>query len=234
MSIRFRIAGAALVALWLNGAAISEGAPLEFPVKTGHMRHASSGTLVFGETGVDYRTSKKDAGRRWAYEQIKQIQVLSPTKVAIRTYEDQSWLHLWADRTVEFEIEKGQFTPELSAFLLRAIPRPVLAAVLPPPTGTLRSSVPVKHVRGRRGSTGDLSLYDNALVYRTARPGESRYWRFGDIASVFAVDRFRLTVLTFEGGGGDTRPFEFQLQSDLPPGFYDRLWSAVNPPAALR
>jgi len=92
----------------------------------------------------------------------------------------------------------------------------------------------VKHVRGRRGRDGDLALYDDALVYESPEAGASRYWRFGDLASVYAPDRFRLEVLTYEGGGGETRPFTFQLKTDLPPGFFDRLWASVNTPAPLR
>ena len=44
------------------------------------------------------------------------------------------------------------------------------------------------------------------------------------------MDRYRLELVTYEGGGGDTRPFLFHLKTDLPPGFYDALWSALNAP----
>ena len=234
MSIKQLISGVMLAAFTAVGPAWAATSPLEFSVRTGHMRHGSRGTLAFGDQGVEYKTTKKDAGRRWTYEQIKQIQVLSPTRLAVRTYEDQGWTRLWTDRTVEFELEKGAVTPELASFLLAKIPRPVVTSVLPASTGAPRYRVPVKHVRGRRGSEGDLVLYDNALVYTSAQAGASRYWRFGDLASVYAPDRFRLEVLTYEGGGGDTRPFTFQLKTDLPPGFYDTLWGVMNAPAPLR
>lgn len=232
MSVTLRLMGAAVLALLVGSTARAAG-PLEFPVTTGHLRHGSSGTLVFDDKGVEYKTAKKGASRRWTYEQIKQVQVRTPKRVVIRTYEDKGFFKWWTDRDVQFDVLKGEITPELSAFLLTATPRPVLMAVLPPATGRLRYQVPVKHLHARTGETGDLLLYDNALVYRTARPGESRYWRFEDLASAFATDRFRLSVLTYEGGGGDTKSFEFQLRSDLPSGFFDALWSSMNVPAPL-
>jgi len=234
MSARRLLSCAALIALSWATPTRAAAPPLEVPVTLPHFFGASHGTLVFTDEGVEYRTTDEKDARRWSYEQIKQVQVQSPVRIAIRTYEDRGWTRLWADRTVEFDIEKDRITPELSAFLLANIPRPVVTAVLPPLAGTARYQVLVKHVRGRRGSEGELLLYDNALVYRSPKPDASRYWRFTDLASVYAPDRYRLDVITYEGGGGDTRPFTFQLKTDLPAGFYDTLWSAINPLTPLR
>jgi hypothetical protein len=234
MSARRLLSCAALIALSWATPIWAAGPPLEFAVRRPHLIGASHGTLVFTDESVEYKTTDENDARHWTYEQIKQVQVQSPTLIAVRTYEDQGWTKLWADRTFEFEIETGVVTPELSALLLAKIPRPVVTAVLPPLAGTPRYEVPVKHVRGRRGSEGELLLYDNALVYRSTQPDASRYWRFTDLASVYAPDRYRLDLITYEGGGGDTRPFSFQLKTDLPAGFYDTLWSAINPLAPLR
>jgi hypothetical protein len=225
---------AALLALVGVGPAWAASPALEFSVKKPHLVGGSHGTLVFDDQGVEYQTTDKADARRWTYDQIKQVQVLSPTRIAVRTYEDQGWTRLWTDRTFEFVLEKGRVSPDLSAFLLAKLPRTVVTAVLPSLTRESRYRVPVKHVRGRRGSEGDLALYDDALVYESSETGASRYWRFGDLASVYAPDRFRLEVLTYEGGGGETRPFTFQLKTDLPPGFYDTLWALVNAPAPFK
>lgn len=232
MSIKDLMLGAMVAAVTAGSTVSAAASPLELSVRTGHVRHASWGTLVFGDQGVEYRTAKKNAGRHWTYEQIRQIQVSSPTRIVVRTYEDQGF-RLWTDRSVEFDVEKGAVTPDLAAFLLSKMARPVVTSVLPAPTGAPLFSVPVKHVRGRGGSAGVLRLYANALVYESARKGASRYWRFPDLASVSAPNRFRLDVLTYEGGDGDTRPFTFQLETDLPAGFYDALWEFVNGPPAL-
>jgi hypothetical protein len=224
---------------WVAGVLLVAATPaasqtFDLAVKRPHLVGTSHGTLVIGDQGVEYRTADKADARRWTYVEIKQIQVQSPTRIVVRTYEDQGWTRLWADRAFEFEVEKGQITAVLAAFLLAKIPRPVVTAVLPPLTGTARYRVPVKHERGRRGSSGELALYDDALVYESMEAGASRYWRFGDLVSVYALDRFRLEVLTYEGGGGDTRSFSFLLKTDLPPGFSDRLWAILNAPPPLR
>lgn len=225
---------ATLVALsWVSPAVAADQA-LELAVKNPHMVGASHGTLVFGDQGVQYRTTDKKDARSWSYEDIKQVQILSPTRVVVRTYEDQGWTKMWVDRAYEFQITKGTVTPALVTFLLAKIARPVVTAVLPALDATLRLRVPVKHVRGRRGSNGALLLYSDALVYQSTQPDASRYWRFGDLASILTLDRYRLEVVAYEGGAGETRPFLFQLKTDLPPGLYDALWSALNPPPSLR
>jgi hypothetical protein len=234
MSMQRLLSCALLASIAAAGPVWAQGAALEVPVKKVHLFGASHGALVVSEQGVEYRTSDKKDARRWSFEQIKQIQVLSPTRIAVRTYTDRSWVQFWTDRNVEFQLEKGSVSPELVSFLVAKVPRPVMTSVLPVATHPPLFRVPVKHLRTRSGTHGDLVLYDDALVYESATAGASRYWRFGDIASAFALDRFRLDVLTYEGGGGDTRPFTFQLKADLPPGFYDTLWGFLNPPAPLR
>lgn len=89
----------------------------------------------------------------------------------------------------EFRVEKGTITPALTSFLLAEIPRPVMTAVLPELPGEPRFRAPVKHVRGRKGSHGELLLYPGSLVFQSEQPGASRYWRFGDLASVLRLDR---------------------------------------------
>jgi len=233
MSPREILSCAALVALSWVSPAWAAGQPLEFAVKKPHLIGASHGTLVFSDQGVEYKTTDGKDARRWSYEQIKQIQVLSPTRVAIRTYEDQGWSKGWADRDFRFEVTQDRVTPDLVAFLLAKNPRAIVTAVLPPTSEQPLYRIPVKHVRVRHGSNGDLLLFRDRLVYQADRLDASRSWRFGDVASVLALDRYRLEVTTYEGGGGDTRPFTFQLKTDLPRGFYDTLWAAVNPPAPL-
>ena len=234
MSAKQILSFAAFVALSWVAPAVAAGQPLEFMVKKPHLLGASRGTLVFSDEGVEYKTTDSKDARRWGYDQVKQVQVQSPARVVIRTYEDRGWTRLWADRDVQFELEKGTVTPALVTFLLAKIPRPVVTAVLPELPGAPRFHVPVKHVRGRRGSDGELLLFQNALVYQSPQAGASRYWRFGDLASVLTLDRYRLEVIAYEGGGGDTRSFLFQLKTDLPPGFYDALWAALNAPPPPR
>jgi hypothetical protein len=228
MSARHLVVVAAVVMTAWAMPPAAAGQSTELPVRRPHLFGASRGTLVFSDEGVEYRTADEHDARRWTYEQIKQVQILSPTRVAVRTYEDRGWTRLWRDRTVEFEIENASVTPDLPMLLLARIPRPVVTAVLPSSAGPPEYRVPVKHARRRRGDEGNLLLCSDALVYESPQPGASRYWRFDDLASVLALDRFRLEVLAYEGGAGETRPFLFQLKHDLPAGFYDTLWGRIN------
>jgi hypothetical protein len=205
--------------------------PFEFSVKKHEFFGSSKGTLVFSQDGVEFQAADKKVARRWIYEDIKQVQILSPTRIAVLTYEDQGRLKLGADRTYRFEVTQDAVSPDLVTFLLERIPRPVVTAVVPRAGGEPLFRAHVKHLRQGRGSEGSLLMYEDRLVYLTEREDDARFWRFGDIFSVQRLDRFRLQVMAYEGGSGKTRPFVFELKSDLPEGFYDALWARVNPPA---
>lgn len=224
-----------LTALAVAATALSAdaaGPPFEFAVKKDRFFGASRGTLVFDEARVTYKTTDRKDARTWTYEQIKQVQVLSSRRVRVLTYEDQSWLTLGADRTFEFELTQGTIGSDFVAFLLERVDRPVVTAVMPPLPDDPLFRVPVKHQRGVQGSQGTLLIYADRLVYLTEREADARHWRLRDLSSVLMLDRDRLEVRAYEGGGGQTRPFIFELQATLPAGAYDALWQQVNPPTA--
>lgn len=220
------------VALVVASALEAFGQPFELAVKKDHLVGASRGVLIFSADGVEYRTTDEDDARRWAYEDIKQFQVLSPTRLDILTYEDRGFLTFGADRTFEFEVVQGEIDAELTAFLVGRAPRPLVTSVLPP-APAIESPVfrvPVKHQQGGRGSEGTLVLYDDRLVYLTERQREARYWRVPDLYSVLRVGRYRLEVVAYEGGSDQTRRYMFELKADLPQAAYEALWVRVNPP----
>ena len=208
--------------------AAAAGPPFELTVKKDQVWGASRGTLVAGQDGIEYRTTDRDDVRSWSYEDIKQIQILSPTRIKVLTYEDQGKLRLGADRAFQFELVGGTVSPELVAFLLDRTGRSVVTAVMPRIEGEPLFRANVKHQRQGRGSEGALVLYDTQLLYLTERAGESRHWRFADLYSVLRLDRHRLEIRAYEGGSGDTRSFVFELKSDLSDSFYDALWTRVN------
>ena len=200
-------------------------------VKRSHAIGSSTGTLRLTATGIEFETADKDDARRWPYSDIQQIQIDSPKRISVLSYEDQGVLRAGADRRFDFEVQKESISPEMIAFLLDHTNRRVVTAVLPPVSKTPLFQLPVKHERHGRGSEGVLLMYDDALVYGTERVAEARYWRFTDIFAVLPLDRDRLQVLAYEGGSGDLRPFTFQLKSALSDEFARALWVRVNPPA---
>lgn len=218
----------ALVLLAPLGVAAAAGPPFELAVTQDRLFGDRTGTLVVSVDGIEYRTRDAGDARRWSYDAVKQVQILSPTRIRVLTYEDRGGLRLGADRTFDFTIVRGTASSDLVTFLLERITRPVVTAVMPQYGGESRYRIRVKHQRQGRGSEGTLLLYDRQLLYLTEQEEASRYWRFTDVESVLRLDRFRLQIAVYEGGG--TRPFVFELKSDLPDGFYDLLWARVTPP----
>lgn len=207
------------------------GPPFELAVKQDRVFGSKHGTLVFTDEAVEYRTPDEDEARQWSYLDLKQVRVLSPADIALATYEDRGRLKLGADRTYQFEVTEGAIGSDLVEFLLARIDRPVVTAVLPPLPAQPRFRLPVKHQRFGTGSEGNLLLYDQGLAYATEREHDARYWRLRDLYAVLALDRYRLEIRAYEGDAGETRPFTFQLKTELPADMYEALWQAVNRPA---
>ena len=215
---------------WVTSAAAA-GPPFELSVKRDRLFGGSTGTLAFTVEGIEYQTKNTDDARRWPYDEVKQLQILSPTRIAVLTYEDRGRLRLGADRTFDFTVVQSAVSSELVTFLLERVSRPVVTAVMPQYGGEPLYRVRVKHQRQGRGSDGTLVMYERQLLYVTEQDDDSRFWRFGDIYSVQRLDRYRLQVTVYEGGSGDTRAFVFELKADLSERFFDELWARVNPPA---
>lgn len=225
---------ATLIIVGTVAAAAAAGPPFELSVQRDRLVGGSKGTLVFTTDGVEYRTPNQEDVRRWAYDDIRQLQIQSPTRIVVMTYEDQGVLKLGADRTFEFRVMHTPVSSELVTFLLERIDRPIVSAVVPVINSDPIFRVRVKHQRWGRGSEGTLVMYDQQLVYVTEQEEHGRYWRFADISSVLQLDRYRLQLTAYEGGGASTRTFVFELKSDLPEELYDALWARVNPPALQR
>lgn len=229
-SYRVSIITAVVIVLASASWAGAAGPPFELSVRKDQFIGSSRGTLRFTEDGIQYDTTEKSDARTWGYVDIKQLQVLSPTRIAVLTYEDQGRLKLGADRTFTFDVVTGSVPPELVGFLLLRVERPVVTAVMPPDSGRVLFRLPVKHQRSGRGSEGTLVMDEDHLAYLSERQADARYWRFSDIFAVLLLDRFRLQVQAYEGGSGSTRTFVFELKGELPSEFYDALWARVNPP----
>lgn len=228
-SIRWR-AVSMTVLLTLTGAPVL-AQPFELVVKKDQFFGSSEGTLVFGAEDVVYETDDANDARRWAYDDIKQIQIRSPTRVRVRTYEDQGWIRFGADRTFEFEVIEGEVSPDLVAFLWDHIELPMVTAVFPVAGAAPWLSVPVKL---RQGSQGVVQLYEDRLVYVTDHDEHARAWRPMDLRLVYQPNRHRLNIDAYEGGGDRTRTFSFDLKQPLPASFLESIWQRVYTPSLPR
>lgn len=213
--------------------ALADQPPYELAVRQDRVFGSTRGTLVVDQQTVEFRTADQKTSRRWDYLALKQVRILSPTRVTLDTYEDQGWLRLGADRAYSFEVT-GTIPEDLVSFLLTRLDRPLVTAVMPPLPAAPLFRVAVKNARTGRGSEGTLALYDVGIAYVTTREDQARFWRFRDLNGVLKLDRYRLQVLAYDGGSGETRPFTFELKEDLPPGMFDALWQRVNAPVRPR
>ena len=218
---------ALLLVVALTGPTRAAGPPFELSVHRDRLLGDTDGILVITDQGVEFRAANPKKSRHWDFAAVKQFRIV-PGAITVETYEDGEPIVLGRDRTWMFKVT-GQIPPELVAFLLARVDRPIATAVMPPLPETPLGAALVKNDRTSRGSDGTLALYDTGLAYMTPSEGQARFWRFRDIFAVLMLDPYRLQVLAYEGGSGTTRTFTFELKQPLPPGMYDALWQRVNP-----
>ena len=99
-------AGGAIAAICLV-ATPAVAQPFELAVRKDRLFGADEGMLVFTPESITYQTTDVEDAREWDYEDLKQIQIVSPTRVVMATYQDQSWIKFGADRTFDFEVTGG-------------------------------------------------------------------------------------------------------------------------------
>ena len=203
--------------------------PFAVTVRKDRLFGSGEGTLIFATDSVTYETTDVEDAREWGYDDLQQIQVVSPTRVVVVTYEDQSWIKFGADRTFDFEVTGEPVSDELVAFLLERVPLPLVVALMPPLDAAPLFAVPVRLRQG--GSHGTLELLSDQLMYRTGDDDHARVWRLADLHFVFQPDRHRLTVQTYEGGGDRTRAYEFDVKYPLPHGALEAIWEGMHGPS---
>jgi len=200
----------------------------EFEVRHHHLFRDCLGTLRITGEGVEYRTDHSKDSRRWSFSEIQTIEVRSGREIAIRSYEDQKRF-AGKDRTFEFRLVAGEATPELTAFLLERVHRPMVLAVVPS-SGKAVFEIPVKHLKPVSGAMGTLRIFPDRVVFESQRDGDSRIWRFSDIQRFSQPGRFRFQIVSHvPRAGGPTETYNFQLREDLPAGVYDYLWARLHP-----
>lgn len=207
---------------------ISRAQNFEFTVRHHHTLKDCRGTLRISEAGVEYQTLHARDGRKWRFAEIQTLAIITPTKISLVTYEDQK-RYAGKDRVFEFDLLGNKATPELSAFLLQRVKRPMVLAVLP---GAEKPAYefPVKHLHTITGAAGVLKIYPDRVVFQSVKEGDSRFWRLSDIERFSQPDRYRFQIVSFvPKAGGPTEAYNFQLMEDLPEGAYDYLWIRLHP-----
>jgi hypothetical protein len=219
--------------LWLGGLLLVSSAlqaqEVRFPVRHDRLLRDRTGELIFGETGIEYRTKDKGDARTWKYEDIQQLGLLSPKEVTVITYEDSKW-KLGKDLFYRFTITTGEITPALWTQLQAKLKRPVVSALIPTDIAP-KFTIPVKHLRGFGGTQGMLEIGDEYIIYKTAVPKDSRIWRYQDISSVGTTGPYQMRLTSMdraENEFGGERNFVFSLKQRLAPEAYDFIWWKLN------
>ena len=193
----------------------------------------AEGELIISAERVEYRAKKEKDGRMWAYKEIKLFEVLSPTRLRIRTYEDGSRWKLGKDRDFTFDIVGAQLTQEVSDFLRGRIARPFVTSFTTE-GGDPTAQISVKHLHRFGGCQGVLKVYPDRLSYEADDRHDSRSWLWKDIRSISRPDKFRFEVVTYEPQfGGPSRSFNFTLKEEMPDATYDLIWASVFRPTPL-
>jgi hypothetical protein len=234
MALRIEKAACILLNLALAAAAQS----FEFPVRHDHAFRDRPGTLRITSDGVAYTEA---AGERpsahrwtWAWTDIQQLYV-SERRLSILTYQDSTW-RLGVDREYAFEAAPGRNFAEVYRFLRQRLDQRLVAALADEDVRPLWQ-VPAKLLGRLWGSEGVLIVGPDRIVYKTARPGLSRTWRYQDIENLSSSGPFELTITTFERSKfhyGNRRAFNFQLKQALDETRYDELWRRLNVSHGLR
>jgi len=164
----------------------------------------------------------------WRSEDMKRIEIVSPTAINIVTYEDQGRF-FGAERTFEFKLLGDDITQEVSHFLPSWVKRPLVTSVIPDIGQPPMFEIPVKHRHTLGGCEGLLRIYPEAVVYESREPEHSRYWRYSDIQQIGRLSRYWFEITTFEDKiGGPDRVFNFELKHQMDDMTYDYLWARVN------
>jgi hypothetical protein len=223
------------LSLWLGGflfvCSTLRAEEVRFPVQHQRLLKNHAGELIFGETGIEYRTKAKGDARTWKYEDVQQLGLLSPKEITIITYEDSKW-KLGKDLFYRFIVTTGEITPALWSQLQAKLKRPAVSALIPPDI-VARFTIPVKHLRGFRGTQGMLEIGDEYIVYKTAVPKDSRIWRYRDISSVGTTGPYQMRLTSMdraENESGGDRNFVFSLKERLAPEVYEFIWWKINGP----
>ena len=208
---------------------ISLAQSFEYAVKHHHTIKDCRGTLKITAEGVEYQASRSNDSRKWTFDGIRNLEIKSPTEIAVITYEDQM---RWAgkDKVFAFTLLDKKATPELSEFLLAHVKRPMELAVFPEETEKPAFELRVKHLHTIVGAMGVLRIYSDKVIFQSSKEGDSRYWRLSDIERCSQPDRYRFQIVSYlPQAGGPTEVFNFQLMGDLPDGVYDYLWVRLHP-----
>ena len=226
--MRFNFVTSLVIGLMLTGVCLAE--PFEFRVKHDHTLGSCDGKLIANEREIRYEATDGKHPQTWAYIDIQKLDVASPTRLVLKTFESHSWKRLERDKVFEFSLLEGKLGPDQQEFLRAKLSRPMVARLVEKTASSTLLLVRHRHRLG--GCEGQLSVEQDRLMYLTDHSSDNRVWKLRDIETLGSPDPYHLRVTTYN------ETFTFDLKSPLDPKVYDSLWKKIyrfeNPHAPER
>ena len=191
------------------------------------------GTLVISPVGIQFET--QDHKLVWVYNDIRLLEISTPTTIRLRSYEAHKWLMLGKDKQFSFRLLESKFDDQLIEFLRSRSERPFITSFANLETSVQPlATLAVKHQHRLGGCQGTIQIYPDRLVFVTLDEHDSRSWRWQEIQSIGRPDQGKLEILTYElQTGGPQRSYNFILKEPLTAETYDMIWSQVYQPLPL-
>lgn len=192
----------------------------EFRVKHDHTLGSCEGKLMAGYRELRYEAADGKHSQSWAYIDIQKLDVASPTRLVLKTFQSRSWPRFEKDKVFDFSVVEGKLTPEHQEFFRAKLSRPMVARLVEKaeqnPTLLL-----VRHRHRLGGCEGQLSVEEERLIYLTDHASDNRVWKLREIETLGSPDPYHLRVTTYN------ETFTFDLKSPLDQKTYDFLWKKI-------
>jgi len=193
---------------------------LEYRVKHDHALGSCHGRLIVNDQEIRYEASNGKHSQSWPYIDIQKLDVVSPTRLALKTFKSASWKKLDQDEAFTFSLIEGQLTAANQEFLRSQLSRPIVAR-LTDPKETTSVAFLVRHRHRVGGCEGRLQVEEDRLVYSSDRSNDNRVWKLSEIETIGSPDPYHFRVTTYN------ETFTFDLKSALDPKIYDTLWKKI-------
>jgi hypothetical protein len=199
-----------------------------FQVEHDHLWRRCKGSLIFGDTTVEYVAGEKAHARLWKYEDIQQL-AISPGRISILLYNARR-IALGADQAFNFKVISGAMNEQFRKEIGKKLSRPLVSGIIPE-TMESRFSIPARHRLFLSDSQGVLEFGDEHILYRSGQPVDSKVWRYDELLSVGSTGPFQLRIGALQKTGGEygeEKNYVFDLKRRMTSEEYDFIWGKIN------
>lgn len=218
----------------IAGVERAEAQEFRFPAREDQIVGGRDGELIIGSEGITFSTANDKHRRAWKYNDIGLIELPTPQRVRIWTYQDREWM-LGKDQHYTYNLAEPQIDKTVIDFLRNRATRPFVVAFATVVEGeAVVTEIAVKHKHRLGGCQGVIKIYKDRISFITSEENHSRDWHWDDIESVGRAGQWQLELATYEREvGGSARSYHFQLKEPLPSHVYDIIWHRVYRPTPL-